>query len=405
MTRGGTGLSTPGAAGNYLRSNGTAWTSAAIQAGDLPSGSASYIQNTNVQQSAASFNIAGTGTLSGLLTAGAVNSTTNYRLNGSAVLSNAGINNVFIGVGAGSSTTGSGNTLAGVNAGNVNTTGAQNAFFGVSAGNLSNGSDNAFFGAFSGDANTTGNANAFFGSGAGGGNDIGSQNSFFGQGAGNLTTSGNNNAFVGRNAGNTNTTGSNNSGLGHDADVNSNNLSFATAIGSSAIVTASNRIQLGRNGSDTVSIGALTTASATHVCLNGTVLSSCSSSQRYKQNVQPLRDGLNLIQRLQPVTFDWKERQEHDLGLIAEEVGQVEPLLVTRNRDGVIEGVKYDQLAVVLINAVKEQQAQIAQQTAQLKTQASLLQQQQTQITALQKLLCRTPRRTNACRTSTAAGR
>ena len=80
-------------------------------------------------------------------------------------------------------------------------------------------------------------------------------------------------------------------------------------------------------------------------------------------------------------------------------------MLVTRNREGVIEGVKYDQLTVVLINAVKEQQTQIAQQTAPLKTQAFLLEQQQTLITALQKTLCRQQQRAKACRSFSTTGR
>ena len=37
-------------------------------------------------------------------------------------------------------------------------------------------------------------------------------------------------------------------------------------------------------------------------------------------------------------------------------------------RDGQVEGVKYDRTGVVLINAVKERQAQIEQQTAQATT-------------------------------------
>jgi len=36
-------------------------------------------------------------------------------------------------------------------------------------------------------------------------------------------------------------------------------------------------------------------------------------------------------------------------------------------RDGSVEGVKYDRIGVVLINAVMEQQAQIEQQKEQLK--------------------------------------
>jgi cell division protein FtsB len=44
--------------------------------------------------------------------------------------------------------------------------------------------------------------------------------------------------------------------------------------------------------------------------------------------------------------------------LIAEEVEQVEPLLVTRNEDGEIEGVKYSQLTAVLVKAIQELKAE-----------------------------------------------
>ena len=56
-----------------------------------------------------------------------------------------------------------------------------------------------------------------------------------------------------------------------------------------------------------------------------------------------------------------------DMGFVAEEVAKIEPLLVTHNDKGEIEGVKYDRVAVVLINAVKEQQAQIEQQRSQIE--------------------------------------
>ena len=42
---GGTGLTTPGAAGSLLRSDGSAWTSAPLSAPDIPPGSAFYIRN------------------------------------------------------------------------------------------------------------------------------------------------------------------------------------------------------------------------------------------------------------------------------------------------------------------------------------------------------------------------
>ncbi|HQR36410.1 MAG TPA: tail fiber domain-containing protein [Blastocatellia bacterium] len=442
--RGGTGLGSTGVAGNYLRSNGTAWTSSALQAGDIPTGSGNYVQNTINQQATSNFNISGNGTAGGTLGGNIVNATTQYNLGGSRILSVPGTGDLFVGTAAGTAhTTGTHNTFVGISAGfannsggnnsffgssagSANTTGSNNAFFGSSAGTANTASDNAFFGANAGASNLTGNNNAFFGRSAGdsnttgdsnsffgeeagfanttsransffgsnaghsntgnhnsffgldvgynntgGGNaffgnfagsnnDTGSNNSFFGWSAGRYQTTGISNSFFGRDAGLANRTGNNNTIIGTSADVGFENLDHATAIGSDAIVTSSARIQLGRDGIDTVRIGALSAATATHVCISSNnVLASCSSSQRYKQNIQPWRSGLQLIQRLRPVRFDWKEQRATDLGLIAEEVAKVEPLLVTHNKNGVIEGVKYDQLSVVLINAVKEQQQEI----------------------------------------------
>ena len=63
-----------------------------------------------------------------------------------------------------------------------------------------------------------------------------------------------------------------------------------------------------------------------------------------------------------------------DLGLGAEDVAKVEPLLVTHNDKGEVEGVKYDRLSVAFVNAFKEQQAQIEAQ--------------QKEIAALKKVVC-----------------
>ena len=62
----------------------------------------------------------------------------------------------------------------------------------------------------------------------------------------------------------------------------------------------------------------------------------------------------------------WHSRS--DFGLGAEEVEKVASELDFYG-DGQVEGVKYDRIGVVLINALKEQQAQIEQQKEQLKRQ------------------------------------
>jgi hypothetical protein len=92
-----------------------------------------------------------------------------------------------------------------------------------------------------------------------------------------------------------------------------------------------------------------------------------ASSARYKQNIFGLRLGLDVVRRLRPVSFSWKRDGQRDIGLVAEEVNRVEPLLTTRNDKGDVEGVRYDRLGVVLLNAVQEQQAQIKVQQQQLQ--------------------------------------
>ena len=304
---------------------------------------------------------------------------------GAGASSATGSANAFFGYHTGINNTASFNSFFGNGAGDSNTIGINNSFFGYNAGQANtNGDQNSFFGRLSGQSNTTGDQNSFFGSLSGGATTSGCCNSFFGWSAGSLNSTGGANVFIGDQAGSNNSSGSGNTAIGTVADVGFGNLNFATAIGSEAIVTTSNRVQLGRNGSDTVSIGALTVASSTHVCINGTVLSSCSSSRRYKENIQPFGRGLELLRRLRPVTFDWIERREADLGLIAEEVGEVEPLLVTHNRDGAIEGVKYEQITTVLVNAVKEQQ--------------QIIEQQQKQIDALKKLVCLSHSQADVCK-------
>ena len=98
----------------------------------------------------------------------------------------------------------------------------------------------------------------------------------------------------------------------------------------------------------------------TAVCINpSNIISSCSSSLRYKDNIISYLSKNSLLKDLRPVTFNWKESGIADFGLIAEEVAAIEPLLVTYNDKGQVEGVKYDRIGVILIDVMKEQQAEI----------------------------------------------
>jgi len=72
------------------------------------------------------------------------------------------------------------------------------------------------------------------------------------------------------------------------------------------------------------------------------------------------------------VTFHLKTDPRGALqsGLIAEEVAKVYPELVIRDQNGRIDGVRYDELAPMLLNEAQEQAATIRdlkQQMAELK--------------------------------------
>jgi hypothetical protein len=76
--------------------------------------------------------------------------------------------------------------------------------------------------------------------------------------------------------------------------------------------------------------------------------------------------GLEIVDRLRPISFIWKTGGAKDIGLGAEEVEKVEPLLTFRNEKGEIEGVKYNELSAVFVNAFKQQQQQIKRQLGEI---------------------------------------
>jgi hypothetical protein len=83
------------------------------------------------------------------------------------------------------------------------------------------------------------------------------------------------------------------------------------------------------------------------------------------------------------VTFRWKEGGKRDVGLIAEQVNEVEPLLTNYGADGRVEGVKYDHLPVVLINGLQElakKAERLDQENAALRDQLGLLMQRVEQL-------------------------
>jgi hypothetical protein len=78
--------------------------------------------------------------------------------------------------------------------------------------------------------------------------------------------------------------------------------------------------------------------------------------------------------KLRGVSFDWKRDEfadrnftdQHQIGLIAQEVEKVFPELVTKDGQG-YKAVEYQNLVPVLIEAIKQQQAKIEDLEARLQ--------------------------------------
>ena len=82
---------------------------------------------------------------------------------------------------------------------------------------------------------------------------------------------------------------------------------------------------------------------------------STYSSIRWKMNIQPIQGALDIIQHLRGVRFNWRTGGKEDIGLIAEEVGQVVPEIVTYEPNGHdAQSLDYSRLIPVTIQAIKE---------------------------------------------------
>jgi len=87
------------------------------------------------------------------------------------------------------------------------------------------------------------------------------------------------------------------------------------------------------------------------------------SSRRWKTDIKPIENALDKVRKLRGVTFNWKKDGKNDIGLIAEEVGEVIPEVVAYEDNGSdAKSVDYARLVAVLIEAVKEQQKQLDSQ-------------------------------------------
>ena len=108
------------------------------------------------------------------------------------------------------------------------------------------------------------------------------------------------------------------------------------------------------------------------------------SSRRWKTNIHTLPGALEKVERLRGVSYDRKDTGKHEIGVIAEEVGQVVPEIVSYEKDGVTaSGVDYERLTALLIEGMKEQQREISKQQRAIKNQQTRMKMKDAQIRLL----------------------
>jgi Chaperone of endosialidase len=250
-------------------------------------------------------------------------------------------------------------------------------------------------------SNTTGVGNTATGDGALLSNTTGALNTATGGSALFLNTMGNNNTALGANALSSNTEGDNNTALGRDAlrsTTGDNNTAVGVAAGVN-VTTGSNNIHIGNQGTDADNalirigtgiqtatfiagiFGQSVASDGAQVVVDstgqlGTVVTPPTpptpSSRRVKVGIHEMGDSTTGLLKLRPVSFRYlpghgDNGQTLQHGLIAEEVAEIYPELVTTNAQGEPTGVRYQILPAMLLNEIQRQQREIDELRAQVR--------------------------------------
>ena len=207
---------------------------------------------------------------------------------------------------------------------------------------------------------TSGTGNLGIGESTGLNVDTSSLNTFLGYSAGsaiNASSTGNNNTAIGALAG-YDVLGSDNTLLGYNAGgMNSVSGSNNILIGfqsTTAALNSNNSITLG-NSSNTVLRFAVTSITSL-------------SDARDKKNIEESKYGLDLVESLKPVTFEWETRDGakkdiKDLGFIAQDLKELDDdylgLVYDENPEKL--EASYGKLIPILVKAIQELSAEVKQ--------------------------------------------
>jgi len=175
---------------------------------------------------------------------------------------------------------------------------------------------------------------------------------------GNITAS----SFTGNITGNVTGTAStaSNTTITNDTSSTTNNyITFVSATSGNTSQKVSSTGMIFNPSTEQVTFGGgLTVASVTSIGEVTATTFNSTSDINLKENVEIIKDATSKIQKLNGISFTWKESKKPAIGVIAQEVKAVFPELVNELPNGTLS-VSYDSLIAVLIESVKELKQEI----------------------------------------------
>ena len=89
------------------------------------------------------------------------------------------------------------------------------------------------------------------------------------------------------------------------------------------------------------------------------------SDKRLKENISYIQSGLDVVEQLKPVKFDYINGEKKQAGFIAQEVQKILPDIVTEGTNGML-GMKTDSIIPYLVKGMQEQQNAIKEQQKEI---------------------------------------
>jgi len=106
-----------------------------------------------------------------------------------------------------------------------------------------------------------------------------------------------------------------------------------------------------------------------NISATGDVVAFVTSDSRLKNDQTPISGSLQKISTLDPIEFNWSDKQNtyvgNDIGLIAQQVQAIAPEIVTERPDGYL-AMKYDKMVPLLVGAIQDQQKIINEMRAEI---------------------------------------